>query len=100
MWLDEHGAVSLGELAECSGLTEPELRELVDAGALAPLDENASQWRFGSRCIVVARAACRLRDDLDLDTSGVAVALSLLERVHELEAELARMRARLPGFRR
>jgi len=96
LWLDERGTVTLVELAECSGLSESELHELVDIGALEPLDAGASQLSFGSRCIVAARAACRLRDDFELDTSGLAVALSLLERVHELESELQRMRARLP----
>jgi chaperone modulatory protein CbpM len=98
VWLDERGSVTLVELAECSGLTESELRELVDMGALEPLDTAAPQWSFGSRCIVAARAACRLRDDFELDTSALAVALSLLERVRELEVELQRLRARLPGL--
>ena len=96
LWLDERGTVTLVELAECSGLTESELRELVDMGALEPLDTSAAQLSFGSRCIVAARAAGRLRDDFELNTSGLAVALSLLERVHELESEVQRMRARLP----
>jgi chaperone modulatory protein CbpM len=96
LWLDERGTVTIVELAECSGLTEAELRELVDMGALEPLDTHAAQLSFGSRCIVAARTASRLRDDFELDASGLAVALSLLERVSELEAELQRMRARVP----
>ena len=96
VWLDGRATVTLVELAECSGLSESELRDLVDLGALEPLDAGAAQWSFGSHCIVAARAACRLRNDFELDTPGLAVALSLLERVHELEAELQRMRARLP----
>jgi chaperone modulatory protein CbpM len=96
LWLDEHGSVTIVELSECSGLTESELRELVDIGALEPLDAAAPQWSFGSRCIVAARAASRLRDDFELNTSGLAVALSLLERIEALESEVQRVRARLP----
>ena len=96
LWLDERGAVTLIELAECSGLSEAELRELVDLGALEPLEQSANEWRFEAQCIVSARAAGRLRHDFELDTPGLAVALSLLERVHELESELQRLRARLP----
>ena len=99
LWLDERGSVTLVELAECSGLSESELRELVDLGALEPLDAAAPQPSFGSRCIVAARTACRLRDDFELNTSALAVALSLLDRVHELESELQRIRARLPRMR-
>ena len=96
VWLDEHGVIGIVELSECSGLSESELKALVDLGALEPLDSSAPQWSFGSRCIVAARAASRLRDAFELDSSGLAVALSLLERVRELESELQRLRARHP----
>ncbi|HEX2830400.1 MAG TPA: chaperone modulator CbpM [Burkholderiales bacterium] len=96
LWLDERGSVTLIELSQCSGLSESELRELVEIGAFEPLDADAPQWSFGAQCIVAARTACRLRDDFELNTPGLALALSLLERVEELESELQRMRARLP----
>ena len=100
IWLDERGAVTLVELAECSGLTQSELRELVDLGALAPLDPDAPEWNFHAQCIVAARTACRLRNDFELDSQGLALVLSLLERVQELEDALQRMDARLPRMRR
>ena len=96
VWLDERGEITLVELSQCSGLTERELRDLVDLGAIAPLDTSASEPAFGARCIVAARAACRLRNDFELDTPGVALVLSLLERVQELENALQRLDARLP----
>jgi len=96
VWLDERGEITLIELAECSGLTESELRDLVDLGALAPLDPEAPQWSFAARCISSARAARRLRSDFELDSHGLALVLSLLERVQELEASLQRLSARLP----
>ena len=96
VWLDERGALTLVELAECSGLTEPELRDLVELGALEPINPDASVWSFGSKCIVAARAARRLRNDFELDMHGLAVVLSLLERVETLENELQRLLARLP----
>lgn len=96
VWLDERGVVTLVELAECSGLTQADLRELVDLGALAPLDAQAAEWSFGAHCIVAARTASRLRSDFELDHPGVALVLSLLERVQELESRLQRLDARLP----
>ena len=96
VWLDERGAVTLLDLAECSGLSETELRELVDLGALAPVDADAREWNFTSRCIVAARTAGRLRNDFELDTQGLALVLSLLERVQELENTLQRLNARIP----
>lgn len=100
IWLDERGALTLVELSECSGLSEAELRDLVELGALAPLDPDAFELAFGARCIVAARTACRLRNDFELDVHGLAVVLSLLERVDELETEVRHLRANLPGLLR
>jgi chaperone modulatory protein CbpM len=100
VWLDEHGEVTLIELAQCSGLSEAELRDLVDLGALEPLDPEAPQWSFAARCISSARTARRLRSDFELDSHGLALVLSLLERVEELETALQRMNARLPRIAR
>lgn len=96
MWLDESEVISLSELVEISGLSEDELLELVHAGAI-PSRENALQeYTFSARVVTTARTACRLRDDLELDPHGLALAIKLLERVRELEAELARLRALAP----
>jgi chaperone modulatory protein CbpM len=96
VWMDEQGVVTLVELAECSGLTQADLRELVDLGALEPMDPQAREWSFGAHCIVAARTASRLRSDFELDYHGVALVLSLLERVRELESRVQRLDARLP----
>lgn len=96
-WLHEHYEFSLAELCELSGLTEVELRGLVDCGAIAPVDPLAREWIFSADRLVVARSAQRLRKDFDLDQEGLALALALLGRVHDLEEQLRGLRARLPG---
>ena len=97
MWLHEQHELLLEELCELSGLSEAELRELVDYGVLAPIDSHAQHWTFSADRLIVARSARRLRKDFDLDPHGVALAVTLLERVHNLEAELRDLRAKLPG---
>jgi chaperone modulatory protein CbpM len=97
LWLDEHRVVSLRELVEISGLGETELLELVHIGALPAQDTAGGGYSFSARVVTVARTACRLRDDFELDTHGLGVALKLLERVHDLEEEIARLRAEMPG---
>ena len=97
MWLHEQHELLLEELCELSGLSEAELRELVDYGVLAPIDPDARHWTFSADRLIVARSARRLRKDFDLDPHGVALAVALLERVHDLEAELRDLRAKLPG---
>ena len=95
-WLHQHYEFSLEELCELSGLSEAELRELVDYGVLAPADPDAQRWTFSADRLVVARSAFRLRRDLDLDPHGVALAVTLLQRVRDLEEELRDLRAKLP----
>jgi chaperone modulatory protein CbpM len=97
LWLDEHRLVTLEELVELSGLHRAELLELVSSGVLPAHEAAGDYYRFSARVVTVARTACRLRDDFELDTRGLAVALTLLERVRALEEELARLRAQLPG---
>jgi chaperone modulatory protein CbpM len=96
LWLTEDNEFSLDELAELSGVSAAELRELVDYGAVTPVDPDSSPWVFNGKCLLTIRAACRLRISFDLDPHGVALTVSLLERIHELEAQLGSLRAQLP----
>jgi chaperone modulatory protein CbpM len=95
-WLHEHQALSLNQLAELSGLSEAEINELADYGAIAPMDTDVQQLSFNAQSIVPARTARRLRDDFDLNMHGVTLALTLLDRVHDLEMQLGNLRAQLP----
>ena len=99
-WLHQHYEFSLEELCELSGLSEAELRELVDHGVLAPIEPDAQHWNFSADRLVLARSARRLRKDFDLDTHGVALVVTLLERIRDLEAELRDLRAKLPRGQR
>jgi chaperone modulatory protein CbpM len=95
-WLNEHCRVTLAELSVLCGLPDDLLRELVDCGALAPVNPDDGQWIFSARCVVTMRKAGRLRQDFELDSNALAVALSLLERIHELEEQLNAARAQIP----
>jgi chaperone modulatory protein CbpM len=96
LWLDERRVVSLEELVQVSGLTRAELLELVHCGALPVREERGASYFFAAQTISVARTASRLRDELELDVTGLGVALRLLERVRGLEEEITRLRALLP----
>ncbi len=96
VWLDAREEYSLAELVRCSGLSEPELRELVDYGVLTPTDPQGAEWTFGGDVVVAIQAAGRLRDDLELDPQALALALALMRRIRDLEAQLCSLRAQLP----
>jgi chaperone modulatory protein CbpM len=100
VWLTEDHEFSLAELAALSGLSEAELRELVDYGAVTPINPDSSPWVFNGKCLLTVRTACRLRISFDLEPHGVALIVSLLDRIHELEAQLGSLRAQLPRHTR
>jgi hypothetical protein len=91
--IDECGAIEWTQLIELSGLTEAELHELVDDGALVPVNVGAPAWSFDAQALTIARAAGRLRRELDLDAHALAVVLRLIARIEELEAEMRALRA-------
>lgn len=114
-WLCEQAEISVGQLAELTGLSPELLRELVDYGALVPvgapvgeheassaadaLPDPSAQWSFAADCVVAVRTARRLRDDFDLDANALAVALMLIERIHGLEAQLRELHSQFPSTR-
>lgn len=99
IWLDERQVFSLAELAELSGFSCAEVEQLVAYEALVPADPAAARPTFTAECLVAARAACRLRDDFELGAGGLALALTLLERIRDLEAELRRLQCQSPRHR-
>ena len=88
LWPDEHRRIPLPELAELAGLSEAEVVELVEYGALAPAEATGEQWVFSVRSIAVARTAHRLGEEFALEPHAVALLLAYLERIRELEARL------------
>ena len=100
VWLTEDNEFSLAELVALSGLSEAELSELVDYGAVSPVNPDSSPWVFNGKCLLTIRTACRLRVSFDLEPHGVALVVSLLDRIHDLEAQLGSLRAQLPRHAR
>ncbi len=96
IWLDAQCECSFAELVRLSGLSEADLRELIDYGALAPNNPQEAEWTFSGDIVVTVRAAGRLRDDLELDTQTLALTLTLIKRIRELEAQIGKLRAQLP----
>jgi chaperone modulatory protein CbpM len=96
----EHSEVALDELMHASGLTAEEIVELVEHGVFTPISVSparlpSSAWRFSATIIAISRRAGRLKADFDLNVSGLALALTYLERIEALEQELNRLRCNL-----
>jgi chaperone modulatory protein CbpM len=91
--LEEHIQIAVEELERASGLSIEEITELVEYGVFQPQGSRPHEWRFAARCIAVGRRAHRLRSDFELSASGLALTLSLLERIEELEQEMRTLQA-------
>lgn len=94
--LDDEHPLALADLADLSGLTEAEVLELVDYGALSPAGPTGGACVFSARSITIARTAYRLREEFELDAHGIALLLSCLDRIRDLEERLRALQARLP----
>lgn len=100
-FLDENTLVPFTDLLGASGLAMELLVELVEYGVFEPAhaSERAlvpAQWRVTSRALFVARRASRLHVDFGLDAAGIALALSLMDRIEDLERRLHDLQCQLP----
>ena len=93
-WLDASETVNLVDLSHISGMSADELAELVEYGALAPLESNAQGGIFSAVCIVPLRTVCKLRIDFDLDVFTVAMLMGYLERIDALEGQVRSLQAK------
>jgi chaperone modulatory protein CbpM len=99
LWLTDDNEFTFAELADLSGISAAELNELVDYGAVTPINPELLPWLFNGSCLLTIRTACRLRLTFDLEPHGVALTVTLLDRIHGLEAQIASLRAQLPQHR-
>jgi chaperone modulatory protein CbpM len=85
-------AVALDDLIESTGLRHEEVIELVELGVLEPCG-GTTRLAFYSHTVIQGRRAARLRDDFGLNTPGIALALTYLERIERLERRLRELEA-------
>jgi chaperone modulatory protein CbpM len=93
---DNDSPVRLEELLSASGLAQEEVIELVQFGVFQVADGSETTWTFHTRTLTLARRAARLRDDFGLNVSGMALALTYLDRIEALEHRLRELESQLP----
>lgn len=86
-WLDPRKVVSLAELSLSSGMSAVDLDELVDYGALIPLESAQPGLVFSAECARPLSRACKLRSDFHLDIFTVVLLLGYLTRIEVLERQ-------------
>lgn len=91
--LDETIELSLNDLCQACSSSEQWIIELVEEGALEPIEDltrqtQPEQWHFSVNSIQRARTASRLQRDLDINLSGIALALDLLNEIETLQSRI------------
>ncbi|MGH8129060.1 MAG: chaperone modulator CbpM [Gammaproteobacteria bacterium] len=86
--LGERETITLKTLAGLCAVETRWVVELVEQGALEPLDPAQSQWEFSAVVLKRVRTAAHLRHDLELNPAGIALALDLLDQIETLRAQL------------
>lgn len=86
--LGEQDTITLEELAGFCTVERSWVVELVEQGVLEPVTAERGEWFFSAATLGRVQTAARLRQDLDLNAAGVALALDLLDEVELLRARL------------
>lgn len=89
--VEEDFQLTLGELCQACSAERELVLVWVFEGVLEPAGESPEDWRFGGDSLRRARLALRLSRDLEINPSGVALALDLLDEIATLRARLQRL---------
>ncbi len=93
--LDESAPIGLKQLCEICGIHADYVVEMVEAGIIQPQGDKPTMWLFSAVSVMRSSKALRLRRDLDINLSGLAVTLDLLDRVDALQDELKSLRQQI-----
>jgi len=86
-------SVCLRDLCVACAMSAADLHELMDYGALAPLEPSDAEPQFAISYIEPLRTAAILRRDYDLDLFVVVILMDYLQRITQLEAQLHTLQA-------
>ncbi len=92
--LDEHGPMTLEELARVCCMAPGWVSERVSAGLLQA-DQASGHWHFTSATVVRARRLARLESTFDADPQLAGLTADLIEEVNALRRRLRQLEAQL-----
>jgi len=88
--VEEEVRYTLEDLCRACRVDTTQLVALVDEGVLEPAGRGPADWQFAGPSLPRARVALRLVRDLELDTTGVALVMDLLDEIESLRSQLRR----------
>ena len=92
--LMEEMNLTLGDLCRVCGVHAEWIAALVEEGVLEPRGRGMAHWRFTGGSVRRVQVVMRLQHDLQINLSGAALALDLMDEVRALRARLLALEAR------
>lgn len=92
---DERRPIDLDAVAKQAGLHPALVARYAEAGLIEPVAWEGTNLMFDPSVIPRLRVIERLRSDLCINLSGVAVILDMVERLRALQSENDLLRSRL-----
>lgn len=81
-----NSCLTLQQLCMSSAMQADFVIELVEYEVLTPEGERAVNWRFNSSDLMRLRKAKRLLHDFELNITGLALVMQLLDEISELRS--------------
>lgn len=82
--------MTIVEISQAARAPEELIMSWVREGVLSPAGSSPEDWRFSGDSLKRAKTAAHLTHDLELNASGVALALDLLDEIARLRNQLLR----------
>jgi chaperone modulatory protein CbpM len=92
-WPEMGDTVGFTDLALACAMSVDDVRELIEFGALLPLQSSEPEPVFDITCMEHLRTAGKIRRDYDLDLFVVVIVLDYLRRIDALESQLRTLQA-------
>ena len=92
--VEEETHLTLEDLCQACSASEEHVIAWVCEGVLEPIGATPQDWRFTGQSLRRTRMAVWLTRDLEVNPSGVALALDLLDEIAALRARLQRLGVR------
>lgn len=86
--IEQASPLNLEEISQAVHLQPDRIIEMVEYHLLEPLGSSPEQWQFDDVCLKRARIAASFYRDLEVNLSGIALALDLLDQIEQLEKQL------------
>ena len=84
---------TFSELAKVCELSDQEMQELIDYGAIKSDDSEEIECFFSAQKLTILQTACRQRRDYDLDLFSVVICVQYLERIADLRLQIESLQA-------